>query len=178
MPIIRGSVSILLIGYRGSGKSTIGRRLADRLWQSFVDTDELIVRKAGKSIREIWESSGEAHFRDLESDVLREACHLDDHVIALGGGAVLREENRKSIRSGTNKVIYLRCDPSVLHARIQGDASTAHSRPALTTAGGGLEEIVATLKAREPIYREVMTCELEVTHLSVDDAVVHIVKML
>ena len=67
-------MSIFLIGYRGSGKTTIGRRLADQLWQKFVDVDELIVAKAGKSIKDIFEHDGEPAFRDLEEQVVKETA--------------------------------------------------------------------------------------------------------
>lgn len=171
-------MSILLIGYRGSGKSTIGLKLADRLWQSFVDTDQLVVRKAGKTIKEIFESEGEDRFRDIESDVIREVCHLEDHVIALGGGAVLREENRQALSASGHKVIYLKCEPDVLLQRIAGDTSTQQNRPHLTGLGGGIEEVREVLLRREPIYRQAMTSELDVTHLTPDEAVVYIVRML
>src|SRR5215831_15611769 len=104
-------MSIVLIGYRGSGKTTVGKRLADSLWQSFVDSDELIVKRAGKTIKEIFEQEGEPRFRDLESEVIREVAKLEDHVIALGGGAPLRAENREAIRGAKHSVIYLRCEP-------------------------------------------------------------------
>ena len=171
-------MSIVLIGYRGSGKSTVGKRLADRLWQPFVDTDELIVRKAGKTIKEIFETEGEARFRDLESEVVREVSLLQEHVIALGGGALIREENRKALRDAGHKLIYLRCDPDVLFRRIQGDPETAKTRPALTNLGGGVDEIRKLLAEREPIYRQAMTAELDVTHQSPEDAVVYIVRLL
>ena len=172
-------VSIVLIGYRGSGKSTIGKRLADRLWQPFVDTDELIVKKAGgKTIKEIFETEGEQRFRDLEAEVVREVAQLQEHVIALGGGALLREENRKQIRDAGHKVVYLKCDPDVLYQHIQSDPDTAKTRPALTNLGGGVEEIRKLLADREPIYRQAMTAELEVTYLTPEDAVVYIVRLL
>lgn len=171
-------MSIALIGYRGSGKTTIGRKLADRLWQKFVDTDELIVRKAGKSIKEIFEQDGEPAFRDLETAAIREALTLPDHVIALGGGAVLREENRNLLKQAKAKVIYLKCDAEVLHARIQADTATAAMRPSLTKLGGSVEEVRQVLAEREPLYRQTMTSELDVTNLSPDDAVVYIARML
>src|SRR3954468_8661514 len=104
-------MSIVLIGYRGSGKTTTGQKLADRLWQDLVDTDKLIVKKAGKSIKEIFEQEGEGRFRDLESEVVREVVKLQDVVISMGGGAVLREENRQAIKDSGHKVIYLKCEP-------------------------------------------------------------------
>jgi shikimate kinase len=171
-------MSIALIGYRGSGKSTAGKRLADRLWQPFVDTDELIVKKAGKDIRAIFESVGEKGFRDLESQVVADVCKLADHVIALGGGAVLREENRTAIRDAKMKVIYLRCEPEELFKRIHSDPQTIAARPNLTALGGGIEEIKSVLSEREPIYRSMMTAELDVTNLSPQDAVVYITRLV
>lgn len=166
------------MGYRGSGKTTIGQKLADRLWQDLVDTDELIVKKAGKSIKEIFETQGEGTFRDLETQVVQEAMQLQEVVISLGGGAILREANRAAIRASGHKVIYLKCDPEVLFARIQADTTTSAMRPSLTPLGGTLEEVEKVLVQREPLYREMMTAELDVTNLSVEEAVVYIVRLL
>lgn len=171
-------MSVVLIGYRGSGKTTTGRKLADRLWQPFVDTDDLVTRKAGKSIKEIFEQDGEAAFRELEAEALREAMQGADHVIALGGGAVEREDNRDALKASGHKVVYLKCEPDELLKRINADPYTADTRPALTGAGGGLDEIKAVLERREPIYRSVMTGELEVTYLSPDEAVPYIVRLM
>lgn len=171
-------MSILLVGYRGSGKSTIGRKLADRLWQRFVDTDELIVRRAGKSIREIFEQDGEAAFREIEHQVLHEALLLEDHVVAAGGGAILREDNRQAIQAAGHRVIYLKCDPDVLAERIESDPATALNRPPLTAGRTSADEVAAVLADREPLYRQVMDAELDVTNLSAEDAVVYIVRML
>ncbi len=171
-------MSIALLGYRGSGKSTVGRRLADRLWQPFVDTDELVVRKAGMPIRDIFANQGEAAFRDLESEVVAEVCKLPEHVIALGGGAVMREENRRALKDAGLKLIYLRCEPDELVKRIGADPSTGEMRPDLTELGGGIEEVRKVLAEREPVYRSVMTGELDVTHLSPQDAVVYVIRLL
>jgi len=171
-------VSIVLIGYRGSGKTTIGLKLADRLWQTFVDTDDLIVKRAAKSIREIFQQDGEPAFRELEVQAVRDASLLDEHVISLGGGAPMREENRSALKSRDHKIIYLRCDPKSLHERIESDPRTIATRPQLSKIGGGIEEIRAILAEREPVYRQLMTAELDVTNLSVDDAVVYIVRLL
>jgi shikimate kinase len=171
-------MSIVLIGYRGSGKSTVGRKLADRLWQTFVDTDDLIVRRAGKSIKAIFEEDGEPAFRELETAVLKEALLLEDHVIALGGGAVLREENREAVRSSGHRVLYLKCDPKVLAQRIAADPNSAASRPALSPVGSSAAEVEQVLAQREPLYRSTMHAELDVTNLSPDDAVVYLVRMM
>jgi shikimate kinase len=171
-------MSIILIGYRGSGKTTIGRKLADRLWQDLVDTDQLIVKKSGKAIKEIFEKDGEPHFRDLETEVVKEVAKLSEVVISLGGGAVLREENREALKAGNHKIVYLKCDPAELHRRIQADAATSLMRPSLTDLSGTVEEVEQLAAQREPIYRSVMTAELDVTNLSPEEAVVYIVRLL
>jgi len=171
-------MGIVLIGYRGSGKTTVGRRLAERLWQPFADVDDLIVARAGKTIREIFAESGEAGFRDLEALALADALGRADHVIALGGGALVREENRVLLKSGSHKVVYLRCEPDELHRRTQADPASAASRPGLTPLAGTVEEIRQLLATREPVYRLLCTAELDVTGLSPDEAVVRIVRLL
>jgi shikimate kinase len=171
-------MSSVLIGYRGSGKTTVGRKLADRLWQELVDTDTLVTKKAGKTIKDIFEQDGEPKFRDLETEVLKEALKLQDVVISLGGGAVLREENRAALKDSGHKVIYLKCEPAELYRRIQADEATSLTRPHLTGLGGSIEEVEQLLAQREPIYRQAMTAELDVTNLSVEDAVVYIVRLL
>lgn len=171
-------MSIFLIGYRGSGKSTVGAHLADRLWQPFVDTDDVIVRRAGKSIREIFAHEGEPAFRDLESQAIVEACQGPPAVISLGGGALDRPQNLDVIRAGAHKVIYLRCEPAELLRRIQADPASDNHRPHLTAHGGGIVEIETVLARREPIYRAAMTAELDVTHLTPQEAVVYIARLV
>jgi shikimate kinase len=161
-------MSIVLIGYRGSGKTTIGQKLADRLWQDLVDTDKLIVKKAGKSIKEIFEQEGEGRFRDIESEVVREVLKLQDVVISMG---------RQAIKDSGHKVIYLKCEPAELHKRIEADAATSMMRPNLTEFGG-VEEIEKVLAEREAIYRGMKSAELDVTNVSPEEAVVYIVRML
>jgi shikimate kinase len=171
-------MSIVLTGYRGSGKTTVGRKLAEKLWQKFVDCDDLIVARAGKSIRAIFAEQGEPYFRDLETAAIQQAAALEDHVIALGAGALGRAENLAAIKGQNHRIIYLRCEPEELHRRITSDAATSDNRPALTPLGGSLEEIRTVLSQREPIYRAAMNAELDVTHLTPDEAVIYIVRLL
>jgi shikimate kinase len=170
-------MSIVLIGYRGCGKTSIGRKLADRLWQPFVDTDDLVVKKAGKNVKDIFEQDGEERFRQLETEAIKEVAKLEEHVIALGGGGATRSENVKVLRDAGHKLIYLRCDPPELFRRIQMDPSTGVSRPPLTKGGGGIEEITAVMKQREPAYRAAAQAELDVTRLSVDEALVYVTRL-
>ena len=170
-------MSIVLIGYRGCGKTTIGRRLADRLWWPFVDTDDIVQKKVGKSIADIFEQHGEKRFRDLESEAVKEVAKLQEHVISLGGGAVLRPENVQVLRKADHKLVYLKCEPQELFKRIQADPNSASHRPNLTPKGG-LEEITTLLAEREPLYRAAMTAELDVTNQSASDAVVYITRLV
>jgi shikimate kinase len=174
---IVGFMSVILIGYRASGKTSIGRKLADQLWQPFADSDEVIVNQAKMPISDIFAKNGELFFRDIETAVVRELAARTDHVIALGGGAVGRPENRQAITAGRHRVIYLKCDPAILHQRMTADTNTALQRPNLTPAGG-LDEIKQLLAQREPLYRQVMSAELDVTHLSIDEALARIGRMI
>jgi len=171
-------MSVGLIGYRGSGKTTIGKRLADRLWQPFIDTDDLVVKKAGKSIKEIFEQEGEQRFRDLETEVVREVCTQPETVIAFGGGALDRDENREAIKQAGLRLVYFKCEPAELLKRIQNDPETAANRPALSNLGGSIEEIESVLARREPIWRNIAGAELEVTYLTPEDAVPYVVRLM
>src|SRR2546423_1325598 len=123
-------MNIALIGYRGSGKSSIGRALARRLSMAFVDTDALLVQRAGIPIREIFDIEGEAGFRARESQIIREVAAGDHQVIALGGGAVLNPENMAALKAnGRARVIWLQSPPEILHQRIQQDSATNANRP-------------------------------------------------
>ena len=148
------------------------------MWIKLVDTDELVVAKAGKTIREIFENGGEKRFRDLEVEAVRDACAREEHIIALGGGAVLREENRTLLKSLTFSRIYLRCEPQELLKRIQADPATVETRPPLSPLAGSAEEIESMLKIREPLYREVMTAELDVTNLDLEETMKYVARMI
>lgn len=143
---------VFLIGYRGTGKTTVGRCLAARLGCRAVDADEWLEHKAGRSIAEIFATGGEAAFRDLESEVVVELAGLDRAVVSLGGGAVMREQNRRAI-VGRGKTVWLRANLDTIVARISADSTTAERRPNLTAAGG-YDEVAALLASRSPVYRE------------------------
>lgn len=144
---------IFLVGYRGTGKSTVGRLLAERLGCAFADADDHIERTAGRSIKEIFAAEGEPGFRDREAAALAELCGRPAHVIATGGGAVLRESNRNLLKAG-GFVAWLTAAPEAVWERLQADPATADRRPNLTPAGGA-EEVRALIAAREDLYRAV-----------------------
>lgn len=141
---------IFLIGYRGSGKTTVGRALADGLGWAFVDADVLLEARAGKSIARIFADDGEPAFRDLESQTLAELAAQQQHVIATGGGIVLRPQNRELLKTGF--VAWLQISPELAWQRMQEDATTRDRRPNLT-ATGGLREVETVMTVREPLYR-------------------------
>jgi len=146
---------IFLIGYRGTGKSAVARELADRLNRSFLDADEEIERRAGKSIAAMFAEDGEEPFRELEAQVVADMCSKSNAVISLGGGAVLREENRGAI-TAAGPVVWLTASVETIAARIAADETTTSRRPNLTATGGRVE-IEAVLAARTPIYRACAT---------------------
>lgn len=171
-------MNIVLLGYRGCGKTTIGRKLADALWKNFADTDAEVCKRLGnRTIREIWEQLGEPAFREAEVAVLQELLRGSNQVIALGGGTVMQPGARAALAAAAEaKTVYLQCDPDVLLARIQGDTATSATRPNLTPLGGGLEEIKQLLAAREPTYLAVAQATLDVTRLTPEDAVRHLIR--
>ena len=142
---------LYLIGYRGTGKSTVGRLLAEVLGLTFVDLDQQIEAAAGTSIAGIFAAEGEAGFRDRESAALFQST--PPSVIATGGGIVLREENRRHLKA-SGFVVWLQASAEAIWGRIQADTATAARRPNLTV-GGGLSEIVELLAVRQRFYEEV-----------------------
>ncbi|MBA4187028.1 MAG: shikimate kinase [Planctomycetaceae bacterium] len=143
---------IILIGYRGSGKTTVGRLLAQKLGWEFADADDHLEGVAGKSIAEIFKAEGETGFRNRESAALADLCQRSRLVIATGGGAILRPANRDLLRSA-GVVAWLATNPETSWKRLQGDPTTASRRPNLTPAGG-FEEVQNLIAARTPLYRE------------------------
>lgn len=143
--------NLILVGYRGSGKTTIGAILAKRLRRPFVDLDARIVEGTGCTIAEIFAAHGESGFRRRE----REAClalrKTENQVIALGGGAPTNPEIR-AIMKRLGRIVWLRAPASVLWARISRNGTSPDSRPDLTS-DGGLSEVETVLEQREPIYR-------------------------
>ena len=167
-----GADHVVLVGMMGSGKTHVGRQLADRLGLAFVDSDEQIERRHGRTVREIFETDGEPAFRRLEAEALAAAVGSPARsVIAAAGGVVLDARNRELLaRAGT--VVWLRARPEVLATRV-GDHD---HRPLLgDDALGVLRRLDAE---RAPLYREVADAVLDVGELSPDDAVERIAELV
>ncbi|MBM4073309.1 MAG: shikimate kinase [Planctomycetes bacterium] len=141
---------IYLIGYRGTGKSTLAKLLAERLGWTWLDADAVLEARHGKSIRAIFAGEGEASFRASESAILRELSQSKQQVIATGGGVILSADNRALLKT-TGWTVWLTASAQELWRRLQADAGTVEHRPAL--AQGGLAEIEELLQARQPHYQ-------------------------
>jgi shikimate kinase len=151
---------LTLVGYRASGKSTVGRLAAARLGWPFIDADTAVEEALGQPIRTFFAEHGEAAFREAEATAL--ARILDEPgclVLATGGGAVLREGNRVLLRERGGLVVYLHAPAEVLQARLRHSAG---GRPSLTGAPVA-DEVPALLAAREPLYRAVATVVIDAT---------------
>ncbi len=147
--------NIYLIGFMATGKSKVGKEIAYFLGRPFFDTDDLVEEFAGKNISEIFAHEGERAFRDLESKVVKQISQRRDCVIALGGGAVLRQENWALLAS-TGIIICLYADEQTLMERI---SSKSH-RPLMRSASRHdlLLKIRALLTERQPLYDRADYC--------------------
>jgi shikimate kinase len=138
--------NIVLIGFMGTGKSAVGRRVADSLGFEFVDTDQIVTELAGKSIPRIFAEDGEAVFRDWESEALRLCARSDHQVIATGGGIVTQTRNHPLLRQAGH-MIWLKASPEVVFRRVERN----HERPLLQTPDP-MATIRELLDARHPLY--------------------------
>lgn len=168
--------NVVLLGYRGSGKTTVGGLLAARLQLPFVDTDALVETAAGMPVREVFATRGEAHFRQLEAQALRQALGGAACVAALGGGAVLLTENQALIRTQPVRA-WLRSAPEELLRRITLDPRSADLRPALTSASPA-DEIRQLLAARSGLYAALATMVVETDGCGPADVALEIARRL
>jgi shikimate kinase len=143
--------SVAIVGYMGSGKTTLGRLLARSLGREFVDLDRAISKRAGKEIPEIFAEHGEETFRDLEHEALSEALETPC-IVACGGGVVIRPENRALLRDVTT--VFLREDTEVLYRRTRS--------PGRPLRAASREEFEQRYAERLPSYKEVADLEVEV----------------
>jgi shikimate kinase len=166
------NLNIVLIGFMGCGKSSIGRRLANRLGHEFIDSDELIVSQAGRSISEIFAEEGEERFRERETLSLRGLLETPNIVLATGGGAVLREENRMLLHR-IGKVVWLHADAETLFER----ASRSRKRPLLDVENPR-SVFNALLESRMPVYQSAADLQVIASGLSHEQTVEEIILRL
>lgn len=165
--------NIVLIGFMGSGKTTVGIRLSYRLRKSIEDTDKLIERRQKRTIREIFAQDGEAYFRELETEILREAVSKrKNQIISVGGGTPIKEENRRLLKQlGT--VVYFRLKPETVFRRLKRDTT----RP-LLQCENPLERIRTLLEQRKEAYEACADIIIDVDELSMQQVVDKVIAEL
>lgn len=167
---------ITLIGYRGSGKSSVAEPLAARLDWDWMDADTELERRIGCSIRQLFETDGEARFRELEREVLVDLVQRDKLIIAAGGGAVLNADTRADFLA-SGPVVWLKAPADVLADRINRDPITGEQRPTLTDSGGS-NQIREHLAQRELLYAESATLTVDTADKTIDSIVSEIVSLV
>lgn len=161
--------NIALVGFRCTGKTVTGKALARRCSLEFVDTDDIIEARAGKSIARVFEDDGEAAFRALETNVVAEVCAREGLVVSPGGGALMNPENLESIRHSCF-VALLTADVETILQRMESDPASAANRPALTDMGKR-REVEHLLSIREDSYNAAADIEIDTSNQSVEAVV-------
>ena len=157
-------MNLYIIGYRGSGKSTVAPLIACQLDWRFADSDDAVEAQANLTIAEIFAKQGEPGFRQLEMEAIAALARQTQHVVSLGGGAPLFPDNRKAIeRSG--KTVWLKADVPLLWQRISNDQTTSDRRPALTEHDGR-SEVQTLLTQRSPVYEACADYTIEIDSLT------------
>ncbi len=175
-PKVLAGKHLYLAGYRGSGKSSVGHVLAQRLGRIWIDCDNEIESHAGQSIREIFAERGEAAFRDLEEAALERISGLAPAVVSLGGGAVLRQRNRQRI-AASGICVWLQVDAQTVMQRLANDQTTTARRPALTDLPQ-LQEIEKLLAERRPLYAQVANDCVDTSGQSLEGIVQRVLTQL
>ena len=162
--------NIILVGFMGTGKSTIGRSLSQTLSYPVIDTDQLIEKQQGRSIPEIFEEEGEDAFRDMETALLRSLLTQSGHIISTGGGIIIREENRQLLRK-MGYVIWLVASPEEIHNR----TARNNNRPLLNNEdpAGTIRKLLET---RIPLYKECAHLAIETNQLNFDEITTGIIE--
>jgi len=162
--------NIVLVGFMGTGKSVVARRLARRLDMKFISSDDIIEEKEGRKIAEIFEKSGEPYFRKIEKEITAQVSGLDGAVIATGGGVVLDEENITALKKN-GVVICLNADPQTIYERTK-----KHKHRPILNVERPIDKINELLQLRAPFYARA-DHQVETTGKSVDQVVSEIIKI-
>ncbi|MFN5755756.1 MAG: shikimate kinase [Planctomycetia bacterium] len=168
---------LTLIGYRGTGKSTVAAALARRLGCEWRDADAVLEEKVGSSITRLARERGEPFFRDEESAVLARLLADFNGVLATGGGVVLKSQNRDLLRAQGRPIVWLTAAADVIRSRLACDPTTGDRRPALSGTDP-LAEVAPALEAREPLYRQCADVAFDTGALDVEAIVSRIVAWL
>jgi shikimate kinase len=151
--------NLVLVGFMGSGKSSVGRILSSLTGFALVDTDNLVAIDAGMPIPEIFRQHGEEHFRSLETEALRRLVGRIGLIVATGGGVILSEENRRLLRE-IGPVVWLDASTDQLHQRVK------HSKRPLLQTDDPRRTLEELYRSRENLYHEAATVRIDSTHLT------------
>lgn len=166
-------MNIVLIGYRGTGKSAVGALLAQRLGWPCLAMDALIVERTGKSIPEIVDAEGWPGFRDRESALARELAARDGIIIDCGGGIIERPENIEALRAN-GRIVWLRAAVPTIVSRIQGDTQ----RPSLTGGKSFTDEVAEVLERRTPLYAAAAHAAIDTDELTPEEIAERILALV
>ncbi len=169
-------MNIILIGFRGTGKSTVGELLSKRLERDFIDSDKYIESSTGKTIKMIFEEDGEEDFREIEADVIAKLSKMDNKIIATGGGAILRSENVRNFKNN-GFLVLLKAAPEIIHERVTQDKKTSQQRPSLTNKNP-LDEIKHLIAQRESAYKNAADYTIDTSYVSCEDIVNEIITVV
>ena len=165
-------MNIALIGYRGTGKTVVGKLVAERLEMDCIAMDARIVEKAGMSIPDLVKQHGWPTFRDMESEVARELAKLDSIVIDTGGGVIERPEN-VDVLQANSLIIWLKASVDTIVSRIQEGTE----RPSLTGGKSFTEEVAEVLEQRVPKYRSAAQYEIDTDHLTPEQVADRVIEI-
>jgi shikimate kinase len=164
---MKKQINLILVGYRCSGKTSVGKIIAQRTGMGFYDTDNLIEKRAGRSVGEIVAGEGWDGFREIEEAVVRDASELKNSVIATGGGVIISGDNIRNLkRSGY--LIWLEGDADILMKRMEKDNSEGRNRPSLTGCDP-VEETKKVLEIRNPLYLAAADLVINTDRLSLEE---------
>ncbi len=168
--------NLVLIGYRATGKTSVGAELARLLGRPFVDLDRVLVAEAGRSVAEIVARGGWEEFRRLEKELVARYRRSRGQVLATGGGVVLDPDNVEALREN-GILIWLTADPDTIQARLEADRPRDAFRPSLT-GNDTVLEVLEVLKLREPLYRAAAQLVIDTTQLAIPQVVREILAAL
>lgn len=162
-------MNLILIGYRGAGKSAVAQALAGPLGLRRVSTDEEIIRRTGRSIPDLVAEQGWPAFRDLEAEIVRQVCAEDGLLIDTGGGVIERTENAAALRSA-GLVVWLRASVATIVSRIEKGSE----RPALVEGKTFTDEVNEVLSRRTPLYAAAAHDSVDTDHAAIQDVVARV----
>jgi shikimate kinase len=165
-------MNIVLIGYRGTGKSVVGKLVAEALRMKCISMDARIVERSGMPIPDIVEKHGWTVFRDMESEVARELANVNNIVIDSGGGVIERPENIDTLRVNS-RIVWLKASVATIVSRIQGDTE----RPSLTGGKSFTEEVAEVLERRFPKYEDAAQYEIDTDQLTPEQIADRIIEI-